>query len=100
MDVRKWMIAGLLAVFSMAWQASSSQARPSTRSYTCSQLIDLVMQRGAIVMNHKSSQLYQRFVHSYIYCRFGGDSTRNYQVPAKDGTCTLKVCYKQIRSRD
>lgn len=92
--------AGTAAAFSFALPTPSAEARPSTRSYSCEALKDLIYDRGAIVMNHKNSSLYRRFVHSRQYCRRPDNTTKRFRVPARDGTCYLKICYEQRIFRD
>ncbi len=87
--------ASTVAALNFALPATSADARPSTRSYTCEALKDLIYDRGAIVMNHKNSSLYRRFVHSRHYCRRPDNSTKRFRVPTKTGTCYLRVCYEQ-----
>ena len=71
---------------------SSAEARPSTRSFTCEGLKDYIYDRGAVVMNHKNSSLYRRFVDSVAYCRHPNNSTRYFKVPTRTGTCRVKIC--------
>ncbi|NKB51279.1 MAG: hypothetical protein GKR97_03470 [Rhizobiaceae bacterium] len=87
--------ASTLAALNFALPVSTADARPSTRSYSCEALKDLIYDRGAIVMNHKNSSLYRRFVHSRQYCRRPDNSTKRFRVPSKTGTCYLRVCYEQ-----
>ena len=82
---------GALATFHML-APSPADARPSTRSYTCAGVKNLIRARGAVVMNHKNSRVYQRFVHSWRYCRRPNNATRSFRVPTKTGSCSLKVC--------
>ena len=79
---------GTIILFSSIDRA---EARPSTRSYTCSALKQFVRQRGAVVMNHKSSSLYRRFVHSRRYCDYD-ETVRPFSVPTKTGQCRLYIC--------
>ena len=92
--------AGAAAVVNFAVPVTSADARPSTRSYTCEGLKDLIWSRGAIVMNHKNSSLYQRFVASRNYCRRPYNTTKRFRVPTKTGACYLKVCYERRRFND
>ena len=92
--------AAAAAVVIIAAPTPSAEARPSTRNYTCERLKDLIYDRGAIVMNHKSSSLYRRFVHSRNYCRRPYNTTKRFRVPAADGSCYLKICYEFRRFRD
>ena len=89
--------AVVIAAFNIVVAMYSAEARPSTKSYTCNGVKNLVRQRGAIVMNHKSRHLYQRFVHSYRYCRRPYNTTRSFKVPTKTGACYLRVCYERER---
>lgn len=91
---RGWFIAGLVIAFSVVWPMASSQARPSTRSYTCTALKQLVRKRGAIVMNYKGSSVYRRFVDNFGACRYPDNTVRRFRVQARDGSCALKVCYE------
>ena len=92
--------ASTAAVVNFAVPVTSADARPSTRSYTCEGLKDLIWSRGAIVMNHKNSSLYRRFVASRAYCRRPYNTTKRFKVPTKTGACYLKICYERRLWRD
>ena len=87
--------AVVIAAFNIVVAVYSAEARPSTKSYTCNGVKNLVRQRGAIVMNHKASHLYQRFVYSFRYCRRPYNTTKRFKVPTKTGACYLRVCHEQ-----
>jgi len=90
--------SALIAALSITFVAVStvaSDARPSTRSYTCSGVKNFISQRGAVVMNHKSSSLYQRFVSRRSFCD-RGETTKRFSVPTKSGKCSLKICAEPI----
>ena len=84
--------AAVIAAFNIVVAVYSSEARPNTKSYTCSDVKSLVRQRGAIVMNHKNSSLYRRFVANRSYCRHPNNDTRRFKVPTKTGTYYLRIC--------
>ncbi len=90
------IIAGLVLTFSVIWPVASSDARPSTRSYTCAGLKDLIRKRGSVVMNYKGNSLYRRFVSNVGQCKYPDNRTRRFRVPSRDGTCTLKLCYEFV----
>lgn len=96
--ILKLIIAAVvIAAFNIVVAVYTAEARPSTKSYTCNGVKNLVRQRGAIVMNHKARHLYQRFVHSYRYCRYPDNSTKRFKVPTKTGACYLRICYERQR---
>ncbi|MEE9375664.1 MAG: hypothetical protein V3V04_04960, partial [Rhizobiaceae bacterium] len=47
-----------------------ADARPSTRSYSCERVKDIIHDRGAIVLNTKNSHVYRRFVSNRNYCAY------------------------------
>ncbi|MEL6947870.1 MAG: hypothetical protein AAFO73_09590 [Pseudomonadota bacterium] len=73
-----------------------ADARPSTRGFTCGGLLDFVDARGAVVMNHRSSSLYQRFVSSRSYCELD-EITQRFSVPTRSGRCVLRICKSQFK---
>ena len=90
-------LAILVAALAISQAVSSvAHARPNSNAYTCPALKDLVAQRGAVVLNTKSSSTYQvygRFVANRSYC--GSDERlMGFKVPAKESTCKLKLCIK------
>ena len=85
-------LSGLVVVVALPMMISAADARPSTKSYTCSGVKAFVRSKGAVVMNHKSSSLYRRFVASRSYCIDRGANTRAFSVPTKSGSCTLRIC--------
>ena len=87
--------AVVIAAFNVVVAVYSAEARPSTKSYTCQGVQNLVHRRGAIVMNHKAPHLYQRFVSSYRYCRRPYNTTKRFRVPTKTGSCYLRVCHER-----
>ena len=87
--------AFVIAAFNVVVAVYSAEARPSTKSYTCNGVKSLVNKRGAIVMNHKSSSLYQRFVRNRTYCRYPDNITERFRVPTKTGACYLRICAEQ-----
>ena len=84
--------AVVIAGFNIAAAMYTAGARPSTKSYTCKGVQNLVHRRGAIVMNHKSSSLYQRFVRNVRFCRGTHNTTERFRVPTKTGACYLRIC--------
>ncbi|MEO0547126.1 MAG: hypothetical protein AAF035_09265 [Pseudomonadota bacterium] len=68
-----------------------AEARPSTRNFTCDGVRDFVADRGAVVMNHKSSSLYRRFVSGFGFCSFD-ERRAPFTVPTRDGACRLYIC--------
>ena len=87
--------AVVIAGFNIVAALYTAEARPSTKSYTCQGVQNLVNRRGAIVMNHKSRNLYQRFVRNVRYCRHPYNSTKRFRVPTKTGSCYLRICYER-----
>ncbi len=92
----RYALATLLAV-SVGWLAFSSEAdaRPNTKSYTCSGVQNLVSSRGAIVLNTKNSSVFERFVANQSFCQ-RNEKTKLISVPTKSGTCRLNVCYEPV----
>ena len=82
---------GLLALAVSVVFVASAQARPSTKSYTCAGVKQLVARNGAIVMNTKNRHVYNRFVANRSYCQLE-EITRSVSVPTKSGRCRLKIC--------
>lgn len=66
-------------------------ARPSTRSFTCDELVRFIQARGAVVMNTKNAYVYRRFVAHSGYC-YAGETAVYHTVPTKTGKCRLKIC--------
>lgn len=93
--VKLAIAAAVIAGFNIAAAVYTAEARPSTKSYTCNGVKNLVNKRGAIVMNHKSSSLYRRFVRSVRYCRSPYNTTERFRVPTKTGSCYLRICAEQ-----
>lgn len=94
--ILKLTIAAIvIAAFNVGVAVYKAEARPSTKSYTCAGVKNLIRKRGAVVMNHKSRHLYQRFVHSFRYCRYPYNTTRAFRVPTKTGMCSLRVCHER-----
>ncbi|MEP1205943.1 MAG: hypothetical protein ABJM29_04815 [Rhizobiaceae bacterium] len=87
--------AVVIAVFNIVVAMYSAEARPSTKSYTCSGLKSLIRDHGSIVMNHKNRSLYQKFVHSRRYCRRPYNTTKRFRVPTKTGACYVRICYER-----
>jgi len=85
------MGAAASTIIASTFAISAADARPSTRSYTCSGAKNLVKSRGKIVMNHKSSSLYRLFVANRSYCA-RDETTKIFVVPTKSGSCRLKIC--------
>jgi len=86
----------LTVLFAVALTTAAS-ARPSTSSYTCSDLKDLIFQQGAIVMNTKGTSVYKRFVADVTLC-LPQQITRRISVPSKSGKCRIQYCVDRIRS--
>ncbi|MEM1040173.1 MAG: hypothetical protein AAGI12_11980 [Pseudomonadota bacterium] len=82
-------VAGAMAFTMLA--TTLAEARPSTRNFTCDGVRDFVADRGAVVMNHKSSRLYRRFVSGFGLCSFD-ERRAPFTVPTRDGACRLYVC--------
>jgi len=89
---RVLILASGLTLLPVALPIHGADARPSTRSYTCQGAQNLVRQRGAVVMNHKNNNLYQRFVANLGYCKYPANRLKRFGVPTKDGACSLYVC--------
>lgn len=86
------VIALVAASSTMLASATTADARPSTKSYPCSALQDLVNQRGAVIMDTKNRNVYKRFVANRSYCTLE-EKTKSHRVPTADGTCKLRICY-------
>lgn len=71
--------------------SAAAEARPSTTSYTCSGVRDLIARRGGITMNVKGTRVYRRFVPSRARCA-PGQVTETYFAPTKSGQCRLRIC--------
>jgi hypothetical protein len=94
--ILKLVIAAVvIAAFNVVVAVYSAEARPSTKSFTCEGAKNYVRQRGAVVMNHKASHLYRRFVHSFRYCRRPANTTKRFKVPTRTGACYLKICHER-----
>lgn len=74
----------------------AAEARPSTKSYTCSGLKSFIKSRGAVVMNTKNRFVYRRFVASTRFCPVYERATR-FTVPTRSGSCRVLVCEEPIR---
>lgn len=79
----------LIASFSVL---AVAEARPSTKSYTCNGVKNFIADRGAVVMNHKASHLYRRFVANRGFCKSTSRFLKAFSVPTKSGRCTLRIC--------
>ncbi|MBN4066356.1 hypothetical protein JYT43_00860 [Ahrensia sp. AH-315-G08] len=71
---------------------TTANARPSTQTYTCEGVKNYIYNRGAVVMNHKASHLYRRFVANSSYCKSGYPHLKPFSVPTKSGRCSLRIC--------
>ncbi len=91
------VFATIAASIALGWAAGSADARPSTKSFTCIGVQDYIDARGAVVMNHKRSDLYRRFVAHSGYCRNEGGATKIFVVPTKTGSCRLRICTERRR---
>jgi len=78
----------------VALLTSPSQARPSTYSYTCAALKDLIFQQGAIVLNTKGTSVYKRFVADVTFCT-RSQKTQRISVPSKSGKCRIFYCVER-----
>ena len=85
-------ILAAVTVLSATAIFTPADARPSTRSYSCPEVRDLIRTQGAVVMDTKNTSIYRRFVHSLHYCKPPDNSLVKYSVPTKTGTCKLKIC--------
>ena len=85
------IVVVLLALAITPFLTQSTDARPSTRSYTCEGVWNLINRRGAIVMDTKNSNVYRRFVKNRSYCP--NDMVLfQYLAPTRDGRCQLYIC--------
>jgi hypothetical protein len=89
------MVVWAASLINLAVMPVQSHARPSTRSYTCPSLHNLIRQRGAVVLNYKGNHVYRRFVSSFRYCRYPDNMLRRFTVPTKTGSCRLYICYER-----
>jgi len=97
---RIMIAASVCSVLGFAISSHPAEARPSTQSYTCQGVQNLIQQRGAVVMNFKGNSLYRRFVNSLRYCSFPDNRLKRMAVPTKTGKCQLYVCYEADFFRD
>lgn len=77
---------------------AAAEARPDTRSMTCQQLLGLLQNQGAVVMN-TGTHTYKRFVYHRGYCDFG-ETVQTAWVDASDGECRLRECRPPRVDRD
>lgn len=77
-----------------AFITTGAEARPNTRSYSCSALRQLIARRGAVVMNYKGNSVYKKFVRDVRFCRFPHNTVRRFSVASKSGRCSLLICYE------
>ncbi len=77
---------------------TGADARPSTKSYSCQGVKQLISQRGAVVMDTKNRSVYRRFVSSRRQCQLT-EKTERFTVPTSTGRCRLLVC-KDINFED
>jgi len=70
---------------------SDANARPSTKSFTCSGLKNFIERNGAVVMNTKNNRVFDRFVANNFYC-LRGTYRERVVVPTKNGRCRILRC--------
>jgi len=90
------LISFVAAVTLCVMVSSTASARPNTSSFTCDGLKELIDQKGAVVLNTKSSSTYQvygRYVANRSYCN-SGESLLGIKVPTKSSSCRVKLCIK------
>lgn len=90
--MKPFVTTAVAAFIATSFTIDVAEARPSTKSYPCSALQDLIEQRGAMIMDTKSRNVYKRFVANRSYCTLE-EKTKSHRVPAADGTCKLRICY-------
>lgn len=94
--VQNAVIALVTAITLVLVAISTASARPNTNAFSCDGLNDLIAQKGAVVLNTKSSskyQVYGRFVANRSYCRTN-EVLLGFKVPTKTNSCKLKMCIK------
>ena len=69
-----------------------AEARPSTKSYTCQGLKELIAKRGAVILATKTQRTYNRFVANPGSCPRTSYFLKRVRVPTKSGQCSLRVC--------
>lgn len=71
-----------------------AEARPSTKSYTCSGLKGFIASRGAVVMDTKNRRVYDRLIASRRFCTFDKKPER-IDVPTRTGQCQVLHCIEK-----
>ena len=90
-DTEMYIRTALLTLAFGLCFATASQARDSTRNFTCEGVKDLVYDLGAVVLDTKNRHVYRRFVANRSYCTLE-QVTKGYWVPTITGRCKLKIC--------
>ena len=83
-------MAQLFLIFAPT-SASDANARPSTKSFTCSGLKNFIDRNGAVVMNTKNNRVFDRLVANNFYC-LRGTYRERVVVPTKNGRCRVLRC--------
>ena len=96
---RNSTLAVIAAVTLISALPQSAEARPSTRSFSCEGVRDLIYDRGALVMNTKNASVYRRFVNDRSFCAHG-EGLESYYAPTRSGKCRLKICRDLDFDRD
>ena len=84
----------MMCALATAVTISSVEARPNTGDYSCAGLRDFIASRGAVTMNTKSANVYQRFVANRSQCIASQGLDRVF-APARGGQCLLRICVQQ-----
>lgn len=83
-------------ILAFAPLTSTADARPSTQRFGCLGLHDFIDDAGAVVMNTKNRNVYDRLVANRSYCEREKRLTR-ITVPTRDGYCRVFICREPLR---
>ncbi len=83
-------------ILAFAPLTTTADARPSTQRFGCLGLHDFIDNTGAVVMNTKNRNVYNRLVANRSYCEREKRLIR-ITVPTRDGSCRVFTCREPLR---